>query len=302
MSSSIELSQTDAMTTTGELNLTTDIEASNGENSSDNNLLMREDTKKSYVLSKYDNARLRDLSGGVSGFFNFIKRRPIAVMMLLIAIVAIDLAIFYKDLKTPKIKKVDVYFQPESSDAQVQVQADMSTSSLTTSFAVTRGGCSYFYQKDEIVPFSSAGEIVLNFPADRNDADTVGVTVDFKHTNYDNLRRIYFDVLSKVEANSSVKIDCSITLTATVYGVVPVSVTIPFSHEVQVSELQLTRKKMHDEDKKSMMPKMAVETKSVTTSKVQMDLIMNFPNSRRKKMMQVVPLSPYNNIVHDFCG
>ncbi len=227
------------------------------------------------------------LSKMVRSVTNYIRKRPLFVLFLLVLIVAIDLVIFYETMEGPKFNKIEMNFQTPKSDAQIQIQGEMSMSSATTSFAVNGGHCNYFYSKRENKPFVPSGRLEFEFPKNQNDNKNFGAHVDFQHTNYDSLRHIYWDFSSRLEANSSVKIECSIQLSATVYGMIPVKVSIPFTQIIAVRDLQDSTSNGGNKKKKNQIqPRVSVKTNAVTTDKVEMSIIVNIRDSKRKKMLR----------------
>eukprot|EP01034_Spumella_vulgaris_P021434 gene21434-27465_t len=179
-------------------------------------------------------------------------------------------------------------------DAQIQVQGDMSMSSATTSFSVAGGHCSYFYSKQPGAVFSPVGNVVVAFPNNQNSASGFGLSVDFQDTNYDKLRRVYWDLSSKLEANSSVKFDCAFTLSAKVYGIVPITVTIPFSDSVKIRDSQENPTATGGPETTNA-PKISMAVRDFSTSKVELDIIIKL--SKNMKAMLNVGHKPIESFV-----
>ena len=204
------------------------------------------EAQKQHLLS--ENKLSREEIASIVPFFmirtlNFVRRRWMMLGGLIILITVLDVLIFYLTEKNPKLHKVEMFFSPTFADAELKLSGEIKKSSLTTSFDVTSATCAYSYRKDSASEYKESGELFFYFPRETNNATHYDVTIQAMDTNYDALRRIYWDMMSKEEIQSSVNFDCSIQLSAVLYKIIPSTYDLHWQRELFLNDhVELTSK------------------------------------------------------------
>ncbi len=184
---------------------------------------------------------------------NFVRRRWMMLGGLIILITVLDVLIFFLTAKGPKIHNVEISFSPTTSDAEFKLNGTMTKSSMTTSFDVNSATCGYFYRKDDSSEYSAGGLLTFIFPPETNDATRFNVTVQARDTHYDVFRRISWDITSKSEVVSSVKLDCTIDISAVMFNLLSAHYPVTFSQDFPLSDFQAiadgTSEKKYGENK-----------------------------------------------------
>ena len=169
---------------------------------------------------------------------NFIRRRWMMIGSLIILITVADVLIFFLTAKSPKINNIEIFFAPTNSDAEVTVSGETDKSSWTTSFDVSSASCTYAYRKNDDSDYSAGGELSFMFPQTTNTPKTFDVTVQAQDTDYDALRRIYWDFSTQLDVDSSVSVECSIQVTAALFHSFPTSYDYKFKETFAIEELK----------------------------------------------------------------
>ena len=214
---------------------------------------------------------------------DFIRRRWKWIGSLIILITVLDVLIFYLTAKGPKIHKVEISFSPSGSDAEVQIIGDVNKDTWTSSFDVSSGSCAYYYRKDSASDYKYAGELLFILPDETNEGNNFNVTIQAKDTQYDALRRIYWDVSSKLEATSSVKVDCNIDLYVKLYHALPATYTLMYSQELDLADFQLSSEKKvkTGEKQNNLKPKVYFENKDMSTTSINYDIIVQIDHKKK---------------------
>lgn len=188
---------------------------------------------KEDILSKANRQSLTPATGVVYKAAVWLPRLVFALLL----VTAIDLLIFYKTLKTPTFRKVDVFLEPtqdtsSQSDASFAMQGSFTKASLTTSVDSRGAVCDFFYRSNEHDQYSAAGHLTLHLPTDTNTIHDFDIHGDMVKVNYEHLRAMYFDTMSKEVVASQVKIACAIDIAATFWQVIPMENTFHIQQEI----------------------------------------------------------------------
>lgn len=213
------------------------------------------------------------------------SRPALFLFTVLVIVTLVDLLVFYLKMKSPSIQKMELFLESDSADVQLTVAGQMQTASLTTSASLNDGKCYLNYKEADTLLSVQAGEIDLSIP--EISSNQFNVAVSLRNSNYASLRRIYWDITNALPANSSLSIDCAVSVTALFYQILPVSVTVPFSQVMFIRDLQrATHEKKHDGEESVIIgPMVQIEPQSVSMQSIKYNILANIRSSKSGKVV-----------------
>jgi hypothetical protein len=226
---------------------------------------------------------------------SFLRRTWLPLLVLALVVVIVDVAVFYKTLKSPQLRNVDI--NVAGSQATITSNGYATKSSLTTSFDVTKGSCDYLYRVDNASDWQLGGEILAIFPSQGNSANEFNLELHAQDTHFGVLRRISWDMSTKSVISSALKLSCSVDLTAQVYGIIPLAYTYKFDQVLNIVELHKTAMKTLKAQRASnaKKPSVTLVPQSMDLAQAKYQLVINF-HKKPKLVVNNVELESF--VVH----
>jgi hypothetical protein len=173
-----------------------------------------------------------------------------SILVIFLSFLVLSLAdIFYYAYQSKKfnVDSAVLNLDSTSSDAQLILDAELPLTSYLHSYSVQEGHCRLFYTEKRNLDSKLVGNIFVSvnkpsLTSDPGHAVPVKVVFDLKNTDFTQLRQLLWDVHFGGSDGAKFNIDCSASITITLYRLIPLNskqlsfALSHFSEEVELSQ------------------------------------------------------------------